>query len=365
MSVMHFLQYHNSVPIAVSFLILGAGGVFAATNPEAIYSADESVVSIDNTYLVGKDLASYTPRVQITGITEDESDYYVAYTFSTIDLHDYVWKDIDKAETLKVSKADLGQYGDLGLFVTAQMKQLIDSEVVRLKQTQEIEKRLVSQKMVATAYSGLLGAMFDDRTEVIPGYVPVVAPPAPVQTSSEPAQSGGQASGETQQPQSSIAVQILGKNPARIPIGATYADLGAFAQGSDGQPLIFDTYLNGARVNGVGIDTSATSTWTIRYEARDAGGGTAYAERTVVVYDPNDPSSVVEEPVVQEERPREVIGVPVPPEEQPQPVQTPAPSPEPEDSGDVPEAVLETPDEPADSPAATSTPEQSPETPAE
>lgn len=332
MSVLHFIQYHNSVPIAVSFLILGAGGVFAATNPEAIYSAQESVVSIDNTYLVSKDLNTYTPRVQITGVTEDDSQYYVAFTLATIDLQDYVWQDVQKAEVMKVSKADLGQYGDLGLFVTAQMKQLIDSEVVRLKQTQEVEKRSISQKMVATAYSGLLGAMFDDTTEVIPGYVPVVAPPPPPpETASEPGQSGSQgtATNQPQQPGSSIAVQVLGKNPARVPLGATYADLGAFAQGRDGQPLIFDTYLNGAKVNGIGIDSSATSTWTIRYEARDKGGAVAYAERTVVVYDPNDPSSIVEEPVAQEQRPREVIGAPVPPEEtQPAPAtQTSPPSP--------------------------------------
>ena len=62
---LHFLSYNNAVPIAVSVVILGAGGAFAATDPQAIYSAQQRVVAVDNTYIANKDLSSFTPRVEI------------------------------------------------------------------------------------------------------------------------------------------------------------------------------------------------------------------------------------------------------------------------------------------------------------
>src|SRR3989344_1809772 len=129
--MLHFLQYHNAIPLAVTIMVMGAGATFAATNPEAIYSADQRVIAIDNTYLVNKDLSGYSPRVQITGVTEDDDNYYVAYQLSTVDLGaDSVWKDLIKDEMMTVSKSDLGPYRDLGVYVTQQLKQIaIRSEV--------------------------------------------------------------------------------------------------------------------------------------------------------------------------------------------------------------------------------------------
>ena len=53
---LHFIQYHNAIPLAVTILVMGAGATFAATDPQAIYSQTQHVVAIDNTYIVGKDL---------------------------------------------------------------------------------------------------------------------------------------------------------------------------------------------------------------------------------------------------------------------------------------------------------------------
>ena len=118
-NLLHFLQYHNAIPITLGIIFLGAGATFAATNPEAIYSSTQEVVAVDNTYIVDKDLSTYTPRVLITGVTEDVGNYYVAYDLSTVDLGaDSVWKDLVKNETMTVSKADLGPYRDLGVYVT-------------------------------------------------------------------------------------------------------------------------------------------------------------------------------------------------------------------------------------------------------
>lgn len=180
MAFLRFLQYHNAVPIAFSVMLLGAGGLYAATNPEVVLSTEQTVISVDNTYIASKDFGGYTPSVRITDVTEDDEYYYVKYDFTTIDLQDYVWQDVIKGgQVMRVSKADLGQYRDLGLYVTAQLKQLVDRELARLRETQEIEKRNVRNKVVATAYSGLVGAFLDDTTEEISGYKPVVEPPAP------------------------------------------------------------------------------------------------------------------------------------------------------------------------------------------
>lgn len=298
-TLLHFLQYHNAVPIAIGIVVLGAGGVFAATNPEAIYSAEEAVVAVDNTYIAGKDLSGWSPHVRIAEVTEDAENYYVAYTFSTIALQDYVWQDVQLAETMTVSKADLGPYRDLGVYVMGQLKQAIAREIAYLKEVQEIERKSVTQKTVAVSYGGLVGGILDDKTEVLPGYTPVVEGPPPAaqgsfsgastnaDTGSSGARAGG--SGASPAPSGTIAVQVLGKNPARIPVGSRYADLGAFAQSSSGESLLLDVFLDGIHMSAVSIDTSKPGTYAIRYETHDSAGNTGSASRTVIVYDPYEP----------------------------------------------------------------------------
>src|SRR3989344_3732750 len=175
----HFFQYHNAIPVALGILVLGGGAAFAATNPEVIYSQEQKIVSVDNTYIANKDLSVYSPQVTITGVTEDADTYYVTYTMRTIDVDDAVWKDIDKTATMSVDKKLLGTYGDLGLYVTEQLNQNISHETDRLKEAQGIERRHVCQKTVATAYGGLIGKMLNETTETLPGYTPVVVAPAP------------------------------------------------------------------------------------------------------------------------------------------------------------------------------------------
>ena len=173
-----FLQYNNAVPVVLSVLILGGGSAFAATDPAAVYSAQQQVVSIDNTYIANKDLSAYSPQAQITAVTEDTDNYYVAYDFTTIDLVNSTWQDTTKQRSLKVSKVALGN-NDLGLYVAEQLKENVAAELVRLKDTQQIEKKSVTQKVVATVYGGLIGKMLDSSTETLPGYTPVIAPTPP------------------------------------------------------------------------------------------------------------------------------------------------------------------------------------------
>jgi len=193
-----------------------------------------------------------------------------------------------------VSKAALGQYRDLGLYVTEQLKQIIDRELARLKETQMYERRNVTQKVVATAYGGLVGRFLDSSTETLPGYVPVVkppvpppSPPTPPSTPTPPAQEPPPSQpttpqGDTEPP----VVQVLGDNPARVVLGGVYQDLGAVATDNVSGDLAVKVFLNGNRVPAVVVDTSRTGTWFVRYEATDVAGNTGVAERTIDVYDP-------------------------------------------------------------------------------
>lgn len=360
-----FLSYNNAVPIAITVLISGAGATFAATNPETIYDTTETVVAVDNTYLANKDLASYTPRIEITGVTEDTENYYVAYRLATIDVVDAVWQDVTKDAILTVAKAVLGEYGDLGVYATEQFKQVVDRQLAYLKEVQEIERRQLSQKVIATSYSGLVGRFLDDSTEVLPGYVPVVtAPPvvlASENTSGDSNQNSGTVAGASTQTQNSSApwIQILGDNPMRIPIGVSFADLGVVTADDSGYIPIVQKFVDGVEVKTdlVSVDTSTSSAHIIRYVATDTDGNTTTAERLIIVGNPPPESIPTVAPSPTTPRPQ--------PKPAPEPVEEPTPQPEQSEPEPTPE--IPTPETPAPeevvSPAtttSTSTPEEPP-----
>ena len=293
--LLKFLQYNNAVPIAVSLVLLGAGGAFAATDPGAIYSSSQQVVSIDNTYIVNKDLSTYSPQVQIISVSEDSTNYYVNYNFYTIDLKNGVWQDVTKNEIMNVSKADLGQYRDLGLYVTDQLKQITDRELSYLKQVQAIEQKNVTQKVVATQYGGLVGKFLNTTTEEIPGYTPIVQGPpdtspqtaaAAAPSTPAPDTSSPPAASPTNSGNPSLRIQVLGNTPAQIPLHSSYVDLGAVVTDAANDNIGIHTLLNGTEVAQITIDTSTTSVSTVTYSATDPQGNTVSIDRKVYVYDP-------------------------------------------------------------------------------
>lgn len=310
--LLHFLSYHNAVPIALSILLLSAGAAFAASEEvqQAVYNSEEHTVAVDNTFLVNLDLNSYSPRAEITAVTEDAESYYVSYVLSTIDVVDGVWRDVNLSQEMGVAKAVLGDSVDLGVYVTAQLNELIGRQIEYLREVQAIERNAVSQKVVTTTYSGLVGKFLDSRTETLPGYTPVVvveaeAPVGQVAgvstavSSSRPAAAGAapSVSSDAGAPQ----LQVLGNNPARIPLKSAYADLGVYATHSSGIEFGIKTFVNDREVASVIIDTTVVGTSTVRYESTDADGRTGRAERLVVVFDPYAPAAPAEEsePVVQ------------------------------------------------------------------
>lgn len=333
-----FVQYNNAVPIALGIVFLGAGGVFAASPDaqQAIYSAEDSVQSVDNTYVVGVDLAQRDFGLHVTKVEEDAENYYVSYEYKTISVVDYVWQEVNRAKSMTVSKKEiLGT--DLGLFVGKQLGQEIAYELRFLGEVQEKERTAgTSLKTVATIYSGLIGRMLDPTEKTFPGYVPVVEEMAPSTGPGNVAAAAGAVStqislppiptqddikqmvdaaiaaalaGSTPAPATTTpdtqpvdtepvsspppsgtpVITINGENPARIPMGAVYLDLGATVSDDIDTNLGVHTFLDGVEMDLISINTAAAATYTITYKATDNDGNVGEATRTVEVYDPAPP----------------------------------------------------------------------------
>ena len=79
-------------------------------------------------------------------------------------------------------------------------------------------------------------------------------------------------------------IAINGNNPAHINVGYTYADLGATITGPEADlNLGIKTFLNGALVSDIVLDTSQAVTDTIDYVVTDQNGLTSTSTRTVIV----------------------------------------------------------------------------------
>jgi len=355
-----FLKYNNTVPIVISFLLLGAASTYAATNPEVLISKEQEVVSIDNTYIAEKDLGRYSPSVRILSVREDAESYFVVYEFSTIELVDHVWQDIVETREMVIAKTTLGNYRDLGEFVTKQLNELISNELERLKETQVFEKKKVTQMKVTTKYKGIVGGFLDAKTETIAGYKPVVkikepepepetfarpdpnakvpAVPVPAPIEPEPVQEPEppieeQPEEEEQVPDDTVEeihneppqLTILGENPMRVPVSSSYTDLGVVVSDDHDSGLPVLLFLNDVPVSNIAIDTSATGTYTITYEVTDTDGLIAQKKRIVEVFalnattTPEISNEEIATSTVDEER-----------EPTPEPVIEPEPTPEPE-----------------------------------
>ena len=302
--ISHFIQYNNAIPIFLGVVFLGSGMAFAASEEvrDTVLSSQQELRSIDNGRIVHVDLDTYATAIEITNVTEDELFYFVAYNLHTIDLVDGVWQDVSKEQLLKVAKdAIVGK--DLGTYATKELAQVRDSELLRLKATQEIERAQgLSSKTVATVYTGLVGKFLDEKSETIPGYVPVVEeqPAAPypgtaadaATNATADAQTGGDAttggSVIAGDPSDMVppVISVLGSNPAYISLRTQYSDLGAYVYDNKQGELGYEIFLDGVKVQSVQIDTATTTSYTVVYKANDQVGNTAQATRIINVYDP-------------------------------------------------------------------------------
>lgn len=108
------------------------------------------------------------------------------------------------------------------------------------------------------------------------------------------------AEGETDY--SAPIITLSGNNPALIPQGSTYADLGAIVSDNVNENLGYQTEGE--------VDTETLGEYTITYTAADQAGNVGTAERTVIVYDPEvgPPEAELAPSQPQEEVPEESAG---------------------------------------------------------
>jgi len=101
-------------------------------------------------------------------------------------------------------------------------------------------------------------------------------------------QGSGSAPGDSQATDTPPIIQVNGDNPAIIQVGATYNDLGATITGPQADlNLGIQTFVNGAPMNPIQLDTSAAATDTIDYAATDQSGLTSTSTRIVIIEAPS------------------------------------------------------------------------------
>lgn len=319
-SLTHFIQYNNAVPLVLSFLLLGAGATFASTEAGqgALIGRQETVVSVDNSFLLAKNLIDWSPKVTVTNVVKEGSQYIVTYSLETIDVDSYIWRDVVKTQEMRVDEEVLVKYIDLAAYVQFQLKDVVVGEKDRLVRTQEIQKDALTPKTTVISYTGLIGAVLTEDTVVADPYavtpstegtVPVVIPAqeAIVAAAAEvPTTNSQESSTDTQQPtatnqeisttnpqpsantQEPITVTLLGTDTVVLTIGDSYTDLGALAKDADGNDLAITRTVNGSTVadtDSVSMDTSIAATHTIVYTAVK-GSDTVSVTRTIVVNAP-------------------------------------------------------------------------------
>jgi len=177
-SFTNFLKYNNLVPITLGIIFLGAGGALAANDStrQAIYSSTETVRTVDNSLMLAANFDNNDVGLRINSITEDEINYYIEYSYKTMIVSDFVWQnDLKKGNMIFSKKSMMDR--DLGLYAAEQIGQVIDQNILYLKEVQSKEKKQgLTVKSSVIAYSGLVGKLFDRKEKVFPGYQPVIPP---------------------------------------------------------------------------------------------------------------------------------------------------------------------------------------------
>ncbi len=118
---------------------------------------------------------------------------------------------------------------------------------------------------------------------VTPAQFQVMVAAANQSASASPSSSTPNPPDSTSSPQAPV-LSVNGNNPAIVQIGATYNDLGATITGPQADlNLGIHTFLNGALMSDIVLDTSTTATDTIDYVATDQNGLTSTSTRTVLI----------------------------------------------------------------------------------
>jgi len=176
--VIQFIKYHNAFTIAFVLVFVFSASVFAspAVREAVLGKTTIEQEGIDNSFLLSVDLDNFNFKIKIDNVSQDEENYYVDYTYESLGIKENVWQKVTRAETITISKSALAGK-DLGLYITKELGEVVDSELAYLKDVQEKQKQR-GQTFVqeTTKYTGMIGLVLDSSTKVLSGYEPVVRP---------------------------------------------------------------------------------------------------------------------------------------------------------------------------------------------
>ena len=125
--ILAFVKYHNAFTLILVICFFGFSVSYAAS-PEvrsSIYTSTEKVASVDNALIISTDVDAFDFNLRIQAITEDDKNYYAAYSYQTLLVEDGVWQNKAIEKTLTVNKAALDGK-DLGLYVARELGESIN-----------------------------------------------------------------------------------------------------------------------------------------------------------------------------------------------------------------------------------------------
>lgn len=176
--IFHFIKYNNAAIIILAIILIVGGGALAA-GPENIGQKQTIIQNIDNSLLLAADLNNFNMDFKIERTEQDDSYYYVTYSYLDLVILDNAWQYQLNSKTQKISKK---LKEDLGLYLVKFLAKHKQARVRTLRQAQRQAQLIgAEQRVELTEYTGLIGKTLDLAAKVFPGYEPVkkVELPAP------------------------------------------------------------------------------------------------------------------------------------------------------------------------------------------
>lgn len=168
----HFFKYNNAaIVIAVVVFLLGASVFASEPGREAIGQKTTRIEGVDNTLLLASDPDKLKPAFKIEGIEQDDTYYYVKYTYIDLVQASSTW---EYQLTENTKKVPLSLKEDLGVYLVGEFKE--EEDAMRERVRTEKEKALAKgpeKRQEVTEYSGLIGKTLELGSSIFPGYEPV------------------------------------------------------------------------------------------------------------------------------------------------------------------------------------------------
>lgn len=178
--ISNFIVYNNAFTILLWILLLSGGTVLAANEDvreavaTSVISSTDVVKQVDNSLILNTNVNQFDFALQITGVTEDQLDYHISYTYRTLEVRDSVWQQVEKEDLLTIAKSKISIV-DFETFVQTQLAEFIESQRQLLIETKDIEIALGQRSLVVErSYSGLIGKFLDTKEIVSQQNVPKV-----------------------------------------------------------------------------------------------------------------------------------------------------------------------------------------------